>query len=152
MKAKNAGAGGGTGFNVGFDVPNAYGGTDHVSANKKVSDAQIAAYRASRGMKPVDTQTPAQDLPNAGNARASANSRTSLPRVSGPPQNAAAGVPALQQRVTDNEAGMHRANPALYNDYVAGKARNNGKPDVRIEGGKGVLYGGSGRPLAQVDG
>jgi hypothetical protein len=152
MKAKSAGAGGGTGFTVGFDVPNAYGGTDHVSANKKISDAQIAAYRASRGMKPIDTQTPAQDLPNAGNARASANSQTSLPRASGPAQNAAAGVRAVQQRVTDSEAGMHRDNPALYNDYVAGKAKNGGKPDVRVEGGKAVLYGGSGRPLAQING
>jgi hypothetical protein len=152
MKAKNAGAGGGSGLTIGFDVPNAYGGTDHVSAGKKVPESRIDALREARGLHRVDPQTPAQDLPNAGNARASANSRTSLPRVSGPPQNAAAGVPALQQRVTDNEAGMHRANPALYNDYVAGKARNNGKPDVRIEGGKGVLYGGSGRPLAQVDG
>jgi hypothetical protein len=108
---------------VGFDVPNAYGGTDHASAGKKVSQADIDRFRESRGMKPIDPQTPAQPLPDAGNARASANTQTSLPRASGPAQNAAAGVPALQQRVIANEPRMQQGNPALYNDYVAGKAK-----------------------------
>jgi hypothetical protein len=164
MKAKNAGAGGGgTGLTIGFDVPNAYGGTDHVSAGKKVPESRIDALREARGLHRVDPQTPAQDLPGGGGARsgsgtsaastqAERNGVRTPPPQARPPQNAAAGVPALQQRVVNNEAGMQRANPTLYNDYVAGKARNNGKPDVRIEGGKAVLYGGSGRPLAQVDG
>jgi hypothetical protein len=69
QKAKTAGAGGtGTGFTVGFDVPNAYGGTDHVSAGKKVPESRIDALREARGLHRVDPQTPAQDLPNAGNA------------------------------------------------------------------------------------
>jgi hypothetical protein len=161
MKAKNAGAGGGSGLTIGFDVPNAYGGTDHVSAGKKVPESRIDALREARGLHRVDPQTPAQDLPggarsgsgtSAAPTQAERNGVRTPPPQARPPQNAAAGVPALQKRVTDNEAGMQRANPALYNDYVAGKARNGGKPDVRIEGGKAVLYGGRGLPLAQVDG
>jgi hypothetical protein len=117
MKAKNAGAGGGSGLTIGFDVPNAYGGTDHVSAGKKVPESRIDALRDHVAAR-VDPQTPAQDLPGGGgNARSGSGNqrhrhkqsvtvRTPPPQAR-PPQNAAAGVPALQQRVTDNEAGMH---------------------------------------------
>jgi hypothetical protein len=152
MKAKNAGAGGGSGLTIGFDVPNAYGGTDHVSAGKKVPESRIDALREARGLTGL---IPKHQHKTCLMLVMLVHQQTAAPHCLGyqdPPQNAAAGVPALQQRVTDNEAGMHRANPALYNDYVAGKARNGGKPDVRIEGGKAVLYGGRGRPLAQVDG
>lgn len=149
MHAKAAGGGAGSAITTSFDVPNAYGGTDHASAGRKVTPQQIDAFRRSRGMVPVDQGAPAQALPRAqndeGGAQSSGPSRTSLPRAPDVPQNAGSGVAAAQKQVLAN-MDRFRSHPR-YDDLVAGIKTNGGKPIVKPVDGKLVVYGASGQPL-----
>lgn len=160
MHARAAG-GAGSAITTSFDVPNAYGGFDHASAGRKVTPAQIDEFRRSRGMVPVDAAIPAQPLPDqnapaSSNARSApapgtrdnqpaARSRTSLPPAVTSPQNQASGV-AEAQRAVMAKLDTMRSHPA-YPDLVQGMKTNGGKPIIKIENGKPVLYGASGRPL-----